>query len=148
MVELAGSRKEIMRTLEEGVEFHNRPPIPLPSIFINMRIKPTYDKTYMIRCSRGKDVQTTEVVDTNPEEIRILICKCMSGRMTHPLSQIAVTKIVVLECDHVRKVSNISKFIYTKDGKDQMRDYLLVKNLSPRQVRIEIEKAINNSNNR
>lgn len=142
MVELAGSRKEIMRTLEEGVEFHNRPPIPLPSLFISMRIKPTYDKSYLIRYSRGKDVQTTEVVDTNPEEIRILICNSMKGRMTHPLAQVAVTKIVVLEVDHVRNVSSISKFIYTKDGRDQKRDYVLVKNLSPRQVRIEIEKAI------
>ena len=113
-----------------------------------MRIKPTYDKTFIIRYSRGKDVQTTEVVDTNPDDINILICKSMKGRMTHPLAQIAVTKIVVLEVDHIRNVSSISRFKYTKDGKEQVRDYVLIKNLSPRQVRIEIEKAINNSNNK
>ena len=146
MVELAGSRKEIMRTLEEGVEFHSRPLISLPSIFYNMRIKPTYDKTFIIRYSRGKDVQTTEVVDTNPDDINILICKSMKGRMTHPLAQIAVTKIVVLEVDHIRNVSSISRFKYTKDSKEQVRDYVLIKNLSPRQVRIEIEKAINSNN--
>ena len=137
-----------MRTLEEGVEFHSRPLISLPSIFYNMRIKPTYDKTFIIRYSRGKDVQTTEVVDTNPDDINILICKSMKGRMTHPLAQIAVTKIVVLEVDHIRNVSSISRFKYTKDSKEQVRDYVLIKILSPRQVRIEIEKAINNSNNK
>ena len=32
-----------------------------------MRIKPTYEKSYLIRYSRGQDVQTTEVVDANAE---------------------------------------------------------------------------------
>jgi hypothetical protein len=107
-----------------------------------MKLKPTYEKTYQIRFSRGSDVQTTEVVDATAEEVRVLICKCMRGHFAHPKSKVAATKIVVLELDHVRKKSSISKFVYTNNGKDFEKDFVLVFNLSPRQVRLEIEKAI------
>ena len=107
-----------------------------------MRIKPTYEKSFIIRCSRGKDVQTTEVVDATAEEVRILISNTLKGHFTHPQAKVAATKIVVLEVDHVRKKSSISKFVYTNKGRDFEKDFVLVFNLSPRQVRIEIEKAI------
>lgn len=107
-----------------------------------MRIKPTYEKSYLIRYSRGKDVQTTEVVDATAEDVRVLICNTMKGHFTHPQAKVAATKIVVLEVDHVRKKSSISKFVYTNKGRDFEKDFVLVFNLSPRQVRIEIEKAI------
>ena len=107
-----------------------------------MRIKPTYEKSYLIRYSRGKDVQTTEVVDATAEDVRVLICNTLKGHFTHPQAKVAATKIVVLEVDHVRKKSSISKFVYTNKGRDFEKDFVLVFNLSPRQVRIEIEKAI------
>ncbi len=107
-----------------------------------MKLKPTFEKSYLIRFSRGKDVQTTEVVDATAEEVRVLICNCMRGHFAHPKTKIDATKIVVLEVDHVRKKSSISKFVYTKNGKDFEKEFVLVFNLSPRQVRLEIEKAI------
>lgn len=131
-----------MGTLEEVVEYHNILPNPLPSLFINMRIKPTYEKSYLIRFSRGKDVQTTEVVDANAEDIRVLVNSTMKGHFANPQAKVAATKIVVMEVDHVHKKSSISKFIYTKNGKDFEKEFVLVFNLSPRQVRLEIEKAI------
>lgn len=107
-----------------------------------MKIKPTYEKSFIIRCSRGKDVQTTEVVDTTAEEVRNVICNSLKGHFAHPQAKVAATKIVVLEVDHVRKKSSISKFVYTNKGRDFEKEFVLVFNLSPRQVRIEIEKAI------
>lgn len=128
--------------MEEVAEFHNRLPIPLPSLLIDMRIKPTYEKSFIIRCSRGKDVQNTEVVDTTAEEVRTLVCNSLRGHFAHPQAKVAATKIVVVEVDHVKNKSNISKFVYTKNGRDFAKDFVLVFNLSPRQTRIEIEKAI------
>ncbi len=107
-----------------------------------MKIKPTYDKSFLIRCSRGKDVQTTEVVDATAEEVRTMVCNSLKGHFAHPQAKVAATKIVVLEVDHVRKKSSISKFVYTNKGRDFEKEFVLVFNLSPRQVRIEIEKAI------
>ena len=107
-----------------------------------MRIKPTYEKSFIIRCSRGKDVQTTEVVDTTAEEVRNVVCNSLRGHFAHPEAKVAATKIVVLEVDHVRKKSSISKFIYQNKERVIEKDFALVFNLSPRQVRIEIEKAI------
>lgn len=107
-----------------------------------MRIKPTYEKSFIIRCSRGKDVQTTEVVDTTAEEVRVLISNSLKGHFAHPEARVAATKIVVVEVDHIKNKSNISKFVYTKNGRDFVKDFVLVFNLSPRQTRIEIEKAI------
>lgn len=107
-----------------------------------MRIKPTYEKSYLIRYSRGKDVQTTEVVDATAEDVRVLICNTLKGHFAHPEARVAATKIVVVEVDHIKNKSNISKFVYTKNGRDFAKDFVLVFNLSPRQTRIEIEKAI------
>ena len=107
-----------------------------------MIIKPSYEKSYLIRFSRGKDVQTTEVVDATAEDVRVLICNALKGHFAHPQAKVAATKIVVLEVDHVRKKSSISKFVYTNKGREFEKDFVLVFNLSPRQVRIEIEKAI------
>ena len=110
-----------------------------------MFIKPIYDKSYLIRYSRGKDVQTTEVVDATANEVKNLICKSMKGHMAHPQAKVAATKIVVIKVDNTLKKSSISKFVYTKNGKDFEKDFVLVFNLSPRQVRLEIEKAIRNN---
>ena len=107
-----------------------------------MKIKPTYDKSFLIRCSRGKDVQTTEVVDTTAEEVKTLVYNSLRGHFAHPEAKVAATKIVVVEVDHIKNKSNISKFVYTKNGRDFAKDFVLVFNLSPRQTRIEIEKAI------
>ena len=107
-----------------------------------MKIKPTYEKSFLIRCSRGKDVQTTEVVEATAEDVRILVTDCLRGHFAHPQSKVAATKIVVLEVDNIKKKSGISKFVYTRNGRDFEKDFVLVFNLSPRQVRIEIEKAI------
>ena len=107
-----------------------------------MKIKPTYEKSFIIRCSRGKDVQTTEVVDATAEDVRVLICNTMKGHFAHPQAKVAATKIVVVEVDNIKHQTAISKFVYTKNGRDIEKDYVLVFNLSPRQVRIEIEKAI------
>ena len=107
-----------------------------------MKIKPTYDKSFLIRCSRGKDVQTTEVVEATAEDVRVLISNCLRGHFAHPQSKVAATKIAVLEVDNIKKKSGISKFVYTRNGRDFEKDFVLVFNLSPRQVRIEIEKAI------
>lgn len=107
-----------------------------------MRIKPTYEKSYLIRYSRGKDVQTTEVVEATAEDVRVLITDCLRGHFAHPQTKVAATKIVVLEVDNIKKKSGISKFVYTRNGRDIEKNFVLVFNLSPRQVRIEIEKAI------
>lgn len=112
-----------------------------------MQIKTIYPKTYVISYRRGKDLQTTEVVDATEEEVFVLISKTFKGRFAHPKNSngfVPATKIQVIEIDNIRQVTHVCPFRYTMDEKSFERPFSLVWNMSPRQVRLELEKAIKN----
>lgn len=110
-----------------------------------MRIKPTFSKSYLVRYKRGKEVQKTEIVDASEQDVHALICHTFRGRMGQPKNTdafIPTTQVQVIELDNEKKQSRISNFSYSKNGKDFIRTSVYVRNLSPREVRIELEKAI------
>lgn len=109
-----------------------------------MEIKPTFDRTYLVRYSRGNDVQTTELVNTDAKEVLNLVLTLFSDRMVHPhyMKDNLATRITVKELDNVKKWSRQILFQYTKNGHDFDNPYMLVKNFSPRQLRIELENQI------
>lgn len=119
----------------------------LPSLFfLLMRIKPTYDKSYLVKYKRNKDVQTTEIVEASKEEVLNLITYTINERLYHNgiknakdiveklelFSKIPYTTIQVWELDNLKKKSVLC------------RTFPHIYNLSPRQVRISIELAIKN----
>ena len=113
-----------------------------------MRIKPEYDKKYIVRFRRKKDVQVTEVVEATWEELHTLIAKTFNGRFVKPKSSdyVTATQIQVQEVDLIKKQVHILPFVYTNGkGKDFEKTHVNVYNLSPREVRIELEKAISNN---
>ena len=113
-----------------------------------MQIKTVSPKTYVISYRRGKDIQTTEVVEATEDEVHVLISNTFKGRFAHPKNStggIPATKIQVIELDNIRQTRRVSPFRYTKDNKNFERPFALVWNLSPRQVRLELEKAIRES---
>ena len=115
-----------------------------PSLF-KMRIKPIYDKFYQIRCRRGKDVQTIEVVDATEEEIHRLVANTFRGRLSHPKNTdnfVPATQVQVVELDGMSKQSRVCCFTYTKGSNLFSRPYANIYNLSPREVRIQLEKEI------
>lgn len=119
----------------------------LPSLFfLLMRIKPTYDKSYLVKYKRNKDVQTTEIVEASKDDVFNLISQLFKGRFNHPdiqdakdsvdkllaMSKIPYTTIQVWELDNLKKKSTLC------------RTFPHIYNQSPRQVRINIEMAIKN----
>lgn len=113
-----------------------------------MQIKPIYPKSYIVRYIRGKDEQATEIVDTNADEVHGLITETFKRRFAHPKNKdcnVPYTTIQVIVLDHIYKRSNVSQFTYTKNGKDFKRPFVRIYNLSPREARIELEKAIKES---
>lgn len=113
-----------------------------------MQIKTIYPKLYVISYRRGKDVQKTEVVDAKEEDVLVLISKTFKGRFAHPNNDglIPATKVQVIELDNIRRKTHVCPFHYTKDEKSFERPFVLVGNMSPRQVRLELEKAIRKIN--
>lgn len=113
-----------------------------------MKIKPTYKKSYVIRYKRKNDVQSTEVVDTTGDDVLSLISDVFDGRFARPVTrskEALLTQVSVVELDNVRKQSNRLLFAYYSSGKVVARvPFALVRNLSPREARIAIEKAIKN----
>lgn len=110
-----------------------------------MQIKPIYPKSYIVRYIRGKDEQATEIVDTNADEVHGLITETFKGRFAQPRNStgnVPYTIMQVVVLDNIHKRSEISQFTYTKNGKDFKRPFVRIYNLSPREARIEIEKAI------
>ena len=98
-----------------------------------MQIKPTFDTTYLICYQRGKDAQVTEVVNTTEAQIAGTILSCISDKIRHPEAKtglIPSTCIKLMELDNIHKKSRLC------------RRFPRVYNLSPRQVRIRIEKNI------
>ena len=111
-----------------------------------MKIKPIYEKSYVISFRRGSDIQTTEVVEADWKEVHTLIAETFCDRFRKPISRekVPATQIQIVELDNARHKSHIIEFVHTKDGKDFKRPRVLVFNLSPREARIQFEKAINN----
>lgn len=114
-----------------------------------MRLKPTFSKSYLIKYERKTDVQTTEVVETSWQELRTLIAKTFQGRFKQYSKPgggfVPATYIKVLELDHTTKTKKYLDFIIAKDGRVCKKNRVAVFNLSPREVRIELEKAISNN---
>ncbi len=111
-----------------------------------MRIKPTFQKSYLVRFKRGDDIQTTEVVETTEEEIRTLIVTTFKKRLLYPSAMrysTQQTAVQLVELDYIAKQRRFLNFIYTRKGKDEEIRLALIENLSPREARIELEKAIN-----
>ncbi len=124
-----------------------------------MLIKPTYDKSYVIQFERGKDVQTTQVVDTTEEQLVQLIMHTMKGRFTNAAFQRELNETkktvgtdtkaamkLIREVSHKYPSVCIKLFVHTLTSHKLCRKFPHVYNLSPRQARIEIEKAIRNNN--
>lgn len=100
---------------------------------LTMLIKPTYDKFYRIIYTRGKDKQTTDVVEATEEQVKDLVTLVIKGRTFHPAGKSGVipsTNIQPWEYNCLTKQNRLC------------REFPKVYNLSPRQVRIGIEKAI------
>lgn len=138
------------RAFDEVPEYHEKEWIHLPLTTFKMQIKPFYEKSFIIRLKRGKEVQATEVVDATEGEVHVLITNTFKGRFTSPRKTgnvIPATQIQVIEIDNQKRKSRISFFRYTKAEKTVEHPFAYIANLSPRQVRIEIEKAIKASNN-
>ena len=117
---------------------------PCSHLYKVMRIKPKFDKTYLIRYSRSRDVQSTEVIETTWAQLHTLIADTFKDRFLRPATagRASATKIQVVELDNVNKKSRLLEFVHTKDGRDFSRTYAMVYNLSPREVRIRLEKQI------
>ena len=108
-----------------------------------MKIKPTWSQTYLVRYMRGKESQYTELVDTDEGEVHRLIASTFRGCFTSPREENApFTKIQVLVIDNVERRNRISFFTHTKNGEQRVHPYAFIKNKSPREIRIEFEKAI------
>lgn len=109
-----------------------------------MKIKPTFDKSYIVRIMRGMDRQSVELVETSGPEILNMIVSLFGTRIEHPMSRASksYTKITVQELDNIRKTSHSVKFVYTKKNKDTEIAYSIVSGLSPREVRLAIEKEV------
>ena len=98
-----------------------------------MLIKPTYDIFYRIVYTRGKDKQTTDVVETTTEQLSDLIFSSIKSKTNHPEGKsglIPSTNVQLWKYDNTTKKSRLC------------REFPKVFNQSPRQVRIGIEKAI------
>lgn len=107
----------------------------LCSLFFPMLIKPTYEKFYRIVYTRGKDQQTTEVVDTTIEQLTDLIGIVVKGRLSHPQAKTG-------------KIPSTNVKVYTVDGASNKaslnKEYSHVYNQSPRNIRKSVESAILN----
>ena len=104
-------------------------------LFLPMLIKPTYDKFYRIVYTRGRDKQTTEVVDATSRQITDLIKKVAKGRLTHPEARTG-------------RIPSTNVKVYVVNGNTNLawlcNEFAHVYNLSPREVRLRIEEAIDN----
>lgn len=98
-----------------------------------MQIKTADAKTYIIRYERGKDVQKTEITDTTEDMISGMICGVISGRTYHRDARTGLIPFVSV------------KLYENNTGSGRMRlcrTYPRIFNLSPREVRIRVEKAV------
>lgn len=90
-------------------------------------------------------MQSTEIVDATEKDVHELIYQTFKGRFRHPKNTegfVPSTQLQVIELDNIKKQTRVSCFSYTKNGVDFVRPFAYVYNLSPREVRIELEKAI------
>lgn len=116
-----------------------------------MKIKPNYQTSFIVCFKRGKDIQKTEIVEATQEDIRVVINKTFKDRFLPPKDKeshkfkkgVPFTEITFIELDNVKKISRVGTFCYTSKGKEIVRNHALVYNLSPREVRIRLEDAIN-----
>ena len=111
-----------------------------------MRVKDANAKTYIVSCRRVMDEQKTEIVDTTEEELRMMIIDTFKNKFLHPMDRSrasSFTRVQITEIDRKRGRRRVCNFIYTRRGKDLEYPYVLIKHLSPRQIRLELEKAIN-----
>jgi hypothetical protein len=102
-----------------------------------MIIRPTFDKSYLIICERGKDTQKLEVVEATEKEVLEVIGHALLGRFTHPEAKtghIPSTCVKVWTLDHVQHQKRLC------------RKFPHVYNLSPREVRLKIETQITITN--
>ena len=121
--------------LNEVSEYHSEGWISLPLSFYNMKVEQRVI-TYQISYSQGKNVQKTSVIDVaGDDEIKSLIISTFRERFKKPekLSYKDGVRIAVKRLNHVEHTveSVLTRMVYNK---------------SVRQVRIELEKAINAAN--
>lgn len=99
-----------------------------------MLIKPTYDKFYRIVYTRGKDKQTTDIVDATEDQVKDLVTVVIKGRTFHPAGKSGVipsTNVQLWEYNSLTKQNRLC------------REFPKVYNQSPRNIRTKIEKAVN-----
>lgn len=115
-----------------------------------MKIREVFCTSYMIKYIRGNDVQSTEVVDTTADEILSMVAETLKDRLSYPKfgnrGNFKMTRVEVVELDHVMKKSSLLPFVYYRKEKTMKVPYALVDNISPRETRIRLEKAIRNLN--
>lgn len=98
-----------------------------------MIIRPTFDKSYLITCERGKDSQKLEVVEATEKEVLAVIAHALQGRFYHPEAKtgnIPSSCVKVWALDHVQHQKRLC------------RKFPHVYNLSPREIRLKIETQI------
>lgn len=102
-----------------------------------MLIKPTYDKFYRIIYTRGKDKQTTDIVDATEDQVKDLIMVVIKGRTFHPAGKSGVipsTNVQLWEYNNLTKQNKLC------------REFPKVYNVSPRNVRTTIEASVRSNN--
>ena len=77
-MELWESNKETLRTLEEVVEFHNMLPNPLPSLLLDMRIRP--NRYYTILCEMKDSQERIEIDDAEAKDVVLLVSDTFEDR--------------------------------------------------------------------
>lgn len=112
-----------------------------------MKIKPIYEKSILVKFRRGDNVQSTEIVEANWEQVHTLIANTFVDRVKKPISEknVPVTRIWMMELDHIKHQVKKIPFKYKDNKKEFEKPYVLVFNISPREARIQFEKAINNN---
>ena len=131
--------KQFMRRLDEVSEYHIRRPISFSSFFNQMLIKPIYETSFLFKYRRGSDEQMTEVIDTTEAEVIDLFESTFKDKKAAFIAdsrRMTATEITVLQINHTNNTIQICKF-----GKST---HLFIPNLSPREVRLSIEKKIKN----
>lgn len=126
--------RQFTRALNEDSEHHTWSRISLPFVFEPMLIKPTYDKFYRIVYTRGKDKQTTDIVEATEEQVKDLVTVVIKGRTFHPAGKSGVipsTNVQLWEYNSLTKQTRLC------------REFPKVYNQSPRNIRTKIEKAVN-----
>ena len=104
-----------------------------PLFFRPMLIKPTYDKFYRIIYTRGKDQQTTDIVDATASQVEELVWCVIKGKTSCPKDKQGVVPSTNVQ---------IWRYDTRQNQKHLCRTFLKVYNQSPRNIRMKVEHSV------